>query len=88
MPRYDYRCLDCGATWEEDYPIAERDYPVQKGFCPVCQDVGSPIERYLPSAPGVSYSAGDNNVRKKTPESFKDVLRHIKSKHRGSTIDV
>lgn len=45
----------------------------------------NPTKQLLPAAPNiVSGIAG----RHKTSEGFKDVLRNIKSHHRGSTIDV
>jgi hypothetical protein len=60
-------------------PIAERDYPTTQE-CPQCDS------KRVISAPGVSYTINRGGV--KTPESFKDILRDIKSKHRGSTINV
>ena len=93
MPNYDYRCLRCGYTWEMQLLIADRDVPLIKP-CPSCNAVPEnmctqpflvPIVERLPAAPGHSYTM---NIRKHVPESFKDVLRNIKSKHRGSTIDV
>lgn len=64
-------------------PIAQRDFPTTQE-CPQCDSKGT-IERVI-SAPGVSYTANRGGL--KTPETFKDILRDIKKKHRGSTIDV
>jgi putative FmdB family regulatory protein len=85
MPRYDYRCLHCGVAWEESFPINDRDTPCETE-CPECGK--NTVERYLPSAPGVCYNAGGNSLAKKTPDSFKDVLRNIKSKHYGSRMNI
>lgn len=85
MPLYDYRCIHCGTAWEAPHLIAERDLPLEAP-CPECGT--HTVERYLPTPPGVGYSLGGNNLRKKTPDAFKDILRNIKSKHRGSVIDV
>lgn len=80
MPNYDYRCTECDHTFEQQLTIARRDEPVSVP-CPKC---GAPVERYLPSTSGLSYSGSD----KKPPEAFKDVLRRMKKAHRRSTINV
>jgi putative FmdB family regulatory protein len=83
MPRYNYRCVECEHTWEEDHTIAERDIPTGKP-CPKC---GKPaIEKYLPSTTGLCYTA--ESGRPKTSDAFKDILRNIKKQHRGSQINV
>jgi len=81
MPRYDYRCEACGKTFEADFLIAERDVPVND-TCPFCEAANS-VERYLPSTAGLNYTAAKD---KKAPQAFNDLLKNIKSKHRGSTI--
>jgi len=81
MPNYDYRCKKCGQTWELQLPLAERLTPTK-----VRCDCGGKVEQYLPSSPGFGYDMV--NFRHKVPDSFKDVLRNIKHKHRGSNIDV
>lgn len=82
MPRYDYRCEKCGYTWEQHFPIAERDTPLNEP-CPECNEPGN-IEKYLPSTSGLCYTV----AKLKTPDSFKDLLKNIKSKHRHSSINV
>lgn len=81
VPNYDYRCNSCGNVWEQNIPLAQSD------DLPACRTVNcsTPAVEKLKSAPGFSYTLGD---RKKVPESFKDVLRQIKSRHLHSTIDV
>jgi len=44
-----------------------------------------PEYKQKPCAPAIVSGVNSN---KKLPDSFKDVLRNIKSKHKGSTIDV
>ena len=84
MPNYDYKCTACGFTViDMQLPIAERDYPTTQE-CPQCDSKGT-VEHMI-SAPAISYTINRGGV--KTPESFKDILRDIKSKHRGSTINV
>jgi putative FmdB family regulatory protein len=88
MPTYDYRCTNCNEEFEMQLSIADRELPCRV-LCPFdCTKNELTIERFLAGAPGVSYTAGGNSVRKKTPDAFKDVLRNIKSKHLHSTIDV
>jgi len=82
MPRYDYECTSCGAIQRDVFlPIAQRQQPTETP----CLGCGGTVI-LMPSAPGVSY--GINNGGLKTPDSFKDVLRRIKSNHRRSTIEV
>jgi hypothetical protein len=45
----------------------------------------NPTKQLLPAAPAIVSGVSG---RLKPDEGFKDVLRNIKSKHRGSTIDV
>lgn len=82
MPRYDYRCEECQHAWEQDLTIAERNLPVEQP-CPKCGKEKS-VEKYLPSTGGLCYSV--ENMNRKVPEGFKDVLRNIKKNHVGSHI--
>jgi hypothetical protein len=82
MPHYDYRCVNAECDFvatDVHLPIDGRDFPTTEP-CPKCQGA---IERLI-AGPGVSYTV----IPKKVPDTFKDLLRNIKSKHRGSTIDV
>lgn len=45
----------------------------------------SPNKKLLPAAPAIVSGVSG---RLKPDEGFRDVLRNIKSKHRGSTLDV
>lgn len=79
MPNYDYHCLDCGRTFEQNRLIVERN---DARPCPACDSLD--MER-LDGAPAFSYTIND---RKKIPEGFKDVLRRIKKRNVGSLIEV
>lgn len=56
MPSYDYRCLDCGRTWEEFHAIDATAYD-----CPECE--GTNVQKRITSAPtiagGMTTHAGD-----------------------------
>ncbi len=64
-------------------PIDARNYPTTQP-CPQCASDGTIVKGI--SAPGVSYTANRGGL--KTPDTFKDILRNVKSQHRGSTINV
>lgn len=83
MPTYDYRCTSCGVEWEMNTTIAERDEPT-KISCPVCEVEGK-IERFLPTPPGFGDPMRLGRIR--PPDSFKDILRNMKTKHRHNTIN-
>lgn len=84
MPRYDYTCTACDFTViDAQFLIAERDYPTTQP-CPKCKKEGT-LERVIAS-PGVSYTINQGGL--KTPETFKDMLRDIKKRNRGSTIQI
>ena len=40
MPRYDYRCPECGAAFERERPMAESAAPA---VCPVCGAAGERV---------------------------------------------
>jgi putative FmdB family regulatory protein len=79
VPNYDYHCLECNRTFEQNRLIKERDYAKP---CPACDSLD--VERLI-AAPGISHIYG---AYKKVPEGFKDVLRKIKKNNAGSLIEV
>jgi putative FmdB family regulatory protein len=87
VPNYDFRCKECGHTWEKNVPIADRDNWEAVGGCPSCftdtQFSTGAISR-VAAAPGFSHLIGGPKV----PEGFKDVLRNIKKNNVGSLIEV
>ena len=84
MPLYDFVCNACGlVVTDMALKIDERHIPLSLP-CPSCGKTDC-IER-LAAAPGVSYSINRGGL--KTPQGFKEVLKDIKKRHRGSTINV
>jgi hypothetical protein len=84
MPNYNYFCTACDfKVIDMHLPIDARNYPTTQP-CPQCKVDGSIVKGIC--APGVSYTANRGGL--KTPETFKDILRNIKSQHRGSSINI
>jgi hypothetical protein len=86
MPNYSYSCSDNDCDFSAvdiNFPIAARDYPTTQP-CPLCKKENTVVKDI--AAPGVSYSINRGGL--KVPETFKDLLRNIKSEHRGSTINI
>ena len=78
---YDYTCEKCGAVWEENYPMADRDKPVGKP-CPKehclskSSDCGGIITRGI-TAPGLNFEGSVTKISK-VSGGFRDVLKGIK----------
>ena len=86
MPNYSYSCSDDDCDFKVidlNLPISGRNYPTTQP-CPKCKSKGTIVKEI--TAPGVSYSINRGGL--KVPETFKDLLRNIKSEHRGSTINI
>lgn len=81
MPNYDYVCENCGDYFEQFNTLADYKTPTETP----CKECGETTVEIMPQATSIVSGV---NVRKKIPDTFKDVLRDIKSKHRHSTIDV
>lgn len=73
MPTYVFRDKNTKKQWAEMMSIAEMEQYLE---------ANSNVE-LLPSAPLIVSSVG----RAKTDDNFKSLLKHIKKKHKGSTID-
>ena len=86
MPNYSYSCSvgDCDFKIVDlNLPVAGRNYPTTQS-CPKCKSENTIVKEL--TAPGVSYTINRGGL--KVPETFKDLLRNIKSEHRGSTINI
>lgn len=84
MPNYDFSCTKCEfVITDVQLPIAGRNVPCEEP-CPKCGEENS-IERLF-AAPIVSYTI--NNGGLKTPETFKDILRNVKSKVAGANFEI
>jgi putative FmdB family regulatory protein len=81
MPIYVYGCECCDHTFERSMKISERHLPCEE----VCSECGGAKYNIRPTAVRTVASVMTNL---KPPEGFKEVLKKIKSKNRGSTIDV
>ena len=84
MPTYDYRCDNCGYTFEEFQTIANRKVP--EGKCVECnngdirQVIGTPLFAYDNiSSPG---------HLKKPPRWMKDKLQEVKRTQPGAIMNI
>lgn len=73
MPTYTFKNLKTGKVWEETISISARDELVKDPN----------IQQIIDSAPAMSYKG----TKTKPAAGFRDVLKKIKSKHRGSNIN-
>ena len=86
MPNYSYSCSVSGCDFKVvdlNLPIAGRNYPTTQP-CPICKSENTIVKDI--TAPGVSYSINRGGL--KVPDTFKDILRNIKSVHPGSSINI
>lgn len=80
MPKYDFACDECGAIFERDRPVVERDAPIP---CPVCDSLsrrkvsspkllfkGDPAENrpYWHNHDGYSHSHAPRRGRHRIPD--------------------
>jgi len=78
MPYYDYVCLSCNHTFEENMMIADMDLPTKQP-CPSCGK--KKVDRQFAGGT-LCYT-----VNNKKPDSdFRSKMNAIKKAHRGSTI--
>ena len=84
MPTYDYRCDNCGYTFEEVVPISQRKVP--EGRCMKCNN--GDIRQVI----GTPYFAYDNisspGHKKSTPSWMKDKLKEIKRNQPKATMNI
>jgi hypothetical protein len=73
MPTYTFKNISTGKVWEETISISARDEMVKDPN----------IQQIIDEAPAMSYKG----TRTKPDSGFRDVLKRIKSKHRGSNIN-
>ena len=86
MPNYSYSCSAAGCDFKVvdlNLPVAGRNYPTTQS-CPKCKSENTIVKEL--TARGVSYTVNRGGL--KVPETFKDLLRNIKSEHQGSTINI
>lgn len=88
---YIYICKNCKHEWIDARPKEHADMPVKIG-CRKCKSKDITFHEKLPekfqkaSAPVIGDSV--RMGRGKLDEGFKDVLRNIKHRNKGSTINI
>ena len=87
MPTYDYECIKCGYSFEEDLKIADRKIPTEE---PCCRDgdCGGEVKQIIVTASGFAY---DNihtrhSTKNKEPGWFKDKMTDMKRNIPGNTL--
>lgn len=83
MPTYDYKCKNCGNSFDKLLKIKERFAPENEA-CPSCGNVGDVI-LYV-SSPKIVSEVG--SLLSKTSDGWKDRLKQIKKNNIRSTIKV
>lgn len=80
MPRYDFRCNECGNVQEETLKIAELD-----GIIP-CRECGSEDTAQTFLTVNHAFMSPESLGRRKAPSDFRNFLSAIKKAHPGSSI--
>jgi len=83
MPLYEFQCTKCGHVFEEFLSVSNRHMPVSQA-CPSCEESGNIVS--VLGTPPIADPVRLGRIR--APESFRDLLRHIKSRNAGSTLDI
>lgn len=81
MPKYDFKCKECGHTFEKQLKTSERSDYIKNTKCPECSE--GEIQQILGN-PG--FTTSQSLGRKKAPEEFRELMRRIKDAHPNSTI--
>jgi len=99
MPTYDYKCENCGHTFEEDLKIVDRKIPTESPCVEQILHDGNPAGqgheacggevKMIILAPGFVYDniAGIKGHTKKPPDWFGDRMKHIKKTSPGGNLD-
>ena len=94
MPTYDYKCSECGHTFEESLKIAARDAPTELPCEQQIQQTkhmftkcGGKVEQIIVAASGFAY----DNIRtrhstKKVPGWYTDKIKDMKRNIPGNTL--
>ena len=85
MPTYDYECIKCGYSFEEDLKIADRKIPTEERCrFPTC---GGEVKQIIVKASGFAY----DNIRtrhstKKVPGWYSDKIKDMKRNIPGNKL--
>ena len=84
MPTYDYRCDNCGYTFEQVMPISQRKVPEGR-----CMESNDGNIRQVIGTPDFAYDNISSPVHlKKTPGWMKDKLKEVKKSQPGATMNI
>ena len=84
MPTYDYECIKCGYTFEEDLKIADRKIPTEERCrFPTC---GGEVKQIIVKASGFAYDNIRTKHSKKEPGWFSDKIKDMKRNIPGNTL--
>ena len=76
MPTYDYECIKCGYSFEEDLKIADRKIPTEERCrFPTC---GGEVKQIIVKASGFAYDNIRTKHSKKEPGWFSDKIKDLK----------
>jgi putative FmdB family regulatory protein len=85
MPLYDYKCDECGHTFERTLRIADMKLP-EGETCPSCAKEGT-VKKHLAGAPPLADPTRLGDTQK-LPGDFKDVLRKIHERTPRSNLNL
>ena len=84
MPTYDYECIKCGLTFEEDLKIADRKIPTEERCrFPTC---GGEVKQIIVKASGFAYDNINTKHSKKVPGWYTDKIKDMKRNIPGNTL--
>ena len=84
MPTYDYECIKCGYTFEEDLKIADRKIPTEERCrFPTC---GGEVKQIIVKASGFAYDNIRTKHSKKEPGWYTDKIKDMKRNIPGNTL--
>ena len=84
MPTYDYECIKCGYSFEEDLKIADRKIPTEERCrFPTC---GGEVKQIIVKASGFAYDNIRTKHSKKVPGWYTDKIKDMKRNIPGNTL--
>ena len=84
MPTYDYECIKCGYSFEEDLKIADRKIPTEERCrFPTC---GGEVKQIIVKASGFAYDNIKTKHSKKVQGWYTDKIKDMKKQFPGNTL--
>ena len=84
MPTYDYECIKCGYSFEEDLKIADRKIPTEERCrFPTC---GGEVKQIIVKASGFAYDNIRTKHSKKEPGWYSDKIKDMKRNIPGNNL--